>query len=276
MSPKQSGIHRLAVIPRAGRKSVFPAASQKERQAAGWEGETCPSCGAHEAGVRSGQRGRWVGFSRNHTRAARAGWDWQRSHERERSGRQGLLVRSELALRVAFWREALAGLLAVRVAAKARWPPAWQSGSYSRPPTPEKQSQAAGRVGGRGLPLERRTRGQGALALTRQALLQTRWPPRRAIQTQVPLDSVSWLDSWRPCWNMCHWQRTLAVFAPPERLPHPPAPLAAKAHWRLLEQLGRYSRPPARASASARWALAYGRRRRCGPPPLSTGGRERD
>jgi hypothetical protein len=117
LSPKQSGIHRLAGIPRAGRKSVFPAASQKERQAAGWEGESCPSCGVHEAGVRWGHRGRWVGFSRNHTRAARAGWDWQRSHERERSGRLGLLVRSELALRVAFWREALAGLLAVRVAA---------------------------------------------------------------------------------------------------------------------------------------------------------------
>jgi hypothetical protein len=56
----------------------------------------------------------------------------------------------------------------------------------------------------------------------------------------------------RVFWNSCRCQSTLAVFLAPERLPHPPAPLAAKELWPLLEQLGRYSRPPAPKERSAR------------------------
>ncbi len=58
---------------------------------------------------------------------------------------------------------------------------------------------------------------------------ETHRPSGWAIQDRVPPKLVSWLDSWRPCWNMCRCQRALSVFVAAEKLSHPPAPVAAKA-----------------------------------------------
>jgi hypothetical protein len=99
------------------------------------------------------------------------------------------------------------------------------SEKYSHLPAPKKERQAAGWAGGRDLPLERRTGGQGALARAshNSCAEDIGRPVPLAERTALP-ESACWPHSLPYCWGVYSCQRTLAVFVALEELPHPPAP----------------------------------------------------
>ena len=105
------------------------------------------------------------------------------------------------------------------------------SGGIPTHPPPRKDGQSAGRVGGRDLPLERGTRGQGALA--------------RASHTSCPDD----IGRHAP---LCKELRFPKALVGPSRRSVVGACVVAKARWPWLPHFRTHSRPPTPLGAKAR------------------------
>ena len=110
------------------------------------------------------------------------------------------------------------------VVPKAPWPLQLHSRETAPPTRPQRKSQAAGRVGGRDMPLGRPTCCQGSWATTRSSL--KRAGLRRGLTSQSPstVKSVPLLHSLPYCCRMSCCQSTLAAAVALERNypAHPP------------------------------------------------------